>query len=604
METIGGFAPIQDSRPVTPAPPTPAASTDPDVASTESTPTSAPVANVPAAAQPTLDQELASVIGSFGSFWGKVKKQSASAYQTANAQLDQTISTARADLTPLVTKARANLDQLQESTKAELARLQEASANMSQGGSNVMIGADGTPVIVDVPEPKVDKGKGVDPGERGDGTTTTTQEGGAEATNTTDHSANPAASATAFFSSLQSRLSTDPNLSQLSKNFQQSLATAQSSLATAQASAQSSLQHLPSSFQHLPSQLQTNMATLSQQINLPHLDQKSAEEYLSKGEHWLAEFSSEVQRLAKDAVRVVPPTEEEARLTKREEKIRADEEKSLGRTDVLVQKLRNDRHLLLIDPAQPPIVPEVDATAPAEDLSKSTATMLAPTDTREAFSLFLTKVIDAGGFEGESWAKRVAAETDEALLRTKDALVGVGKLSPEAFWSRYFFRREEIDEEERRRKAVLLQKFDFHRRRSRRRRGLFLGPRRRRFRSSSFSQGPRTFRGTSFFLRSNSHLRSTPSTTNPSSTGTAEEPLSHSVTRQASSSSNSDDKNKSPRNSSDGASSYDVVGERSGAPSEVGGAEEHAEPKKTFAQTKPAAVPAEEGSEGEDSDWE
>ena len=69
-----------------------------------------------------------------------------------------------------------------------------------------------------------------------------------------------------------------------------------------------------------------------------------------------------------------------------------------------------------------------------------------------------------------------------------------------------------------------------------------------------------------------------------------------------------DSKTKSPRASSDGASSYDVVGEQSGTPSEVdpshgrAGSEEGeaaVEPKRSFAQTR-----KEEGSDGEDSDWE
>lgn len=51
---------------------------------------------------------------------------------------------------------------------------------------------------------------------------------------------------------------------------------------------------------------------------------------------------------------------------------------------------------------------------------------------------------------------------------------------------------------------------------------------------------------------------------------------------------------KSPRASSDGASSYDVVGERSGAPSEAG----------AFVEGVEAVEPKKEGSDGEDSDWE
>ena len=267
-----------------------------------------------------------------------------------------------------------------------------------------MIGADGTPVIVDEPAPRVDKGKGVDPAERG------------------DEPASPAQAATAFFASLQTSIAANPNLSTLTKNFQTSLTSAQTHLTQAQTQLQSNLAHLPAQLQQLT-----------------HVDPAAAEACLHKGESWLTEFSAEVQRLAKDAVRVVPPTsgEGDERSRKREERLRRAEEVSIGRTDVLVLKLRSEPAQLLVDPAQPH---EGDGA-----------------DTREHFARFLQTIEDAGGFEGAVWAARVAAETDEKLARTREELVGPGKLTPEAFWSRYFFRREEIDDEERRRKAVLLQ---------------------------------------------------------------------------------------------------------------------------------------------------
>lgn len=64
--TIGGFAPLPDSRPSTPPPTALSAQTATDG---EATPTPAP------AAAPTLDQELQSVMAGIGSFWGKVRKQ-------------------------------------------------------------------------------------------------------------------------------------------------------------------------------------------------------------------------------------------------------------------------------------------------------------------------------------------------------------------------------------------------------------------------------------------------------------------------------------------------------------------------------------------------
>lgn len=358
--------------------------------------------------------------------------QSVVAYQTAEKQIDQYATTARADLTPLVTKARADLEKLSETTKAELQRLSEASANVSSGtgGSSVMIGADGTPVIIDDPVPKVDKGKGVD---RSVDDGATPSEGGAY-----DSDKTPAAAASAFFASLQSQISASPNLAHLSKNLQSSLTTVQSNLS------------------HLPASLQTSVAQL--QAQLPHLDNKAAEAYLSRGEHWLQEFTGEVGRLAKDAVRVVPPTEAE-KTKKREERARKAERGAAGRTEAALIKLRADEQLLLVDPAKPPAVVAAAAVEESQEGAAVAATT-AGGDTREAFSKFLQTVEDKGGFEGEEWTKRIAAETDETLKQTRAALVP-SKLTPEAFWSRYFFRRELIDEEERRRQEVLLKGASF-----------------------------------------------------------------------------------------------------------------------------------------------
>lgn len=348
--------------------------------------------------------------------------QSVAAYQTAEHQID----TARKDLQPLVSKARANLDQLGETTKAELQRLSEAGSSASTG---VVIGADGTPVILD--EPRVDKGKGVDRSGDDDGV----------------EGPNPGAAAAAFFSKIQTQLAANPNVQGLSKN-----------LATLQSSVQTNLSHLPAS-------LQTNIAQL--QTQFAHIDiaehQKVAEGYLHKGEHWLADFSTEVAKLAKDAVKVLPPTESELsseRTKKREERLKKAEQVALGRKDILVQRLRSDSAILLVDPAQPPLPPSSSADAPSADAPP------APADTREAFSKFLQGVEDAGGFEGESWTARVANELEVAPSGEAGMRASLGKLVPEtltaeAFWSRYFFRVSQIVEDEQRRKQVLEGAFSF-----------------------------------------------------------------------------------------------------------------------------------------------
>lgn len=334
------------------------------------------------------------------------------AYETAEKQID----TARKDLSPLVSKARANLDQFSDATKAELQRLSEAG---SQNSTSMVIGADGTPIYVE--SPKVDKGKGVDrSGSIAEGSTSPSV--GADEDEPT-----PAAAAVAFLSNLQSQIVSNPNIGELTTNLQKSLTTVQSNLS------------------HLPSSFQTNLTNL--QAQLPHIDAKIAENYLQQGEHWLADFTEEVGRRAKDAIRVVPPTAAEAK--KSEE--RAKDQVAVGRKDTLVFRLRGDRELLLVDPAQSP----PPAPAPVESLSESTSTPQPPPDLRESFSRFLQAIEDRGGFEGESFAAQVKEERSDSTLNKTFVELVPSKLTQEAFWSRYFFRKALIEDEEKRRKKVL-----------------------------------------------------------------------------------------------------------------------------------------------------
>lgn len=324
---------------------------------------------------------------------------------------------ARKELTPLMEKARANLDTFGETTKAELMRLSEA----GNSTSGVMIGADGTPIIMD-DYVKVDKGKGVDrSGEGGEG-----EEGS---------DVNPAAAAAAFFAKVQTQLAANTNVQELSKG----LSSLQSSVST--------------NLSHLPTSLQTNLTQLQSQFS--HLDsQKVAEDYLHKGENWLSEFSNEVSRLAKDAVKVFPPSERSN--PKRDERLRQAEQVSVGRRAMLLQRLRSDSSILLVDPARP--LQLGDAPLPTSDPTVPTTS---PSDTREAFSIFLQTIEDAGGFEGEHWTAQIAKELDVAGGNAEQGLsASLAKLVPtpltaEAFWSRYFFRVSQIDADEQRRKAVI-----------------------------------------------------------------------------------------------------------------------------------------------------
>lgn len=327
------------------------------------------------------------------------RAQSVTAYHTAEKQME----TARKDLTPLVSKARANLDSLSESTKAEFARLAEVSAAAGGGvGAGVVIGADGMPVIIDEPVQQRDtKGKGVDPGERGE--------------EAESDDVNPGAAAAAFFAKLQSQVAANPNVQGLSKN----LATLQHSVTT--------------NLTTLPTSLQANLTTL--QTRFDHLDLSDT---VQQGEHWFADFSNEVQRLALDAVKVVPPEVEagmrDERSRKREERLRKAEQVAVGRRDALVLRLRQDRQGFLVDPEEG--------------------------EGRASFVAFLEGVKEQGGFEGESWLRRVAEEVEvggEGLVDLVAGVVGTHaeQLTRDQFWSRYFWRVGQIDEDEERRRKVL-----------------------------------------------------------------------------------------------------------------------------------------------------
>ncbi|SCV72343.1 BQ2448_3880 [Microbotryum intermedium] len=400
------------------------------------------------AAPVTLEQEITNVMAGFGSFWGKVRKQSVNAL----AQAEKQIETARKDLTPLVSKARANLDHLGETTRAELTRLtEEASASVAtsgQGsvgskGSAIVIGMDGMPIMLDqipdVPaqnEAKRDvKGKGVDRGEGGErtsaevqGQSTTTDASGdaTTASSATVPSADAiAASATAFFTKMQTQLVSSPNLQGLSKN-----------LTTLQESVSTNLSSLPTSLQSNMQQLQTHFA---HQIDLADT-QKTAG----------------VSRFAKEAIQIVPPSESDEaamsseRQRKRDERLRRAEQVAGGRRETHLMNLRTDPSLLLEDPAQAPI-PGVEEG----DLSKSIPS--ADPDPRQAYVRFIQSIEDRGGFEADEFKARIQNEVEEAGegLEATLRLLVPSRLDAETFWARYFFRVAQIDEDEMRRRQVL-----------------------------------------------------------------------------------------------------------------------------------------------------
>ncbi|GAA5843166.1 hypothetical protein JCM3766R1_005257 [Sporobolomyces carnicolor] len=263
MESLGGFIDpsLSTPRPSTPSTSSPSNST-PTKPSDSPAPSSATSSGADAAATREggqesttldLDKEVQNVIAGFGSFWGKVRKQSTAVFSTAEKQFESTL---RKDLNPLLSKAKANLDQFSTAARAEVQRLSETpTSNQSSG---VVIGSDGVPIIVEAPEDV--KGKGVDRSNEPD--------------------VNPSAAASAFFSKVQHQL------------------------ASMQDQAPQALHSLS-----------TNFSQFQDQLSHLNLGSATTSEYLHKGETWFNEFKDEVSKLAKDAVQIVPPTATQSRTS-------------------------------------------------------------------------------------------------------------------------------------------------------------------------------------------------------------------------------------------------------------------------------------------------
>ncbi|GAA5865933.1 hypothetical protein JCM8547_005762 [Rhodosporidiobolus lusitaniae] len=520
----------------------------------------------------TLEKEVQQVFGGLGSFWGKVRKQGATALQSAQAEYTK----ASNDLTPLLSRAQQQLDHLSAQTKAEIARLSEQSTVTGGvgGGQGVVIGPDGMPVILDdVPPPsqhkKDDKGKGVDRSATGE-STTTTEDAIHDASSAAATEQTPAQAASAFFRQLSS--SAAPQLQSLSRDL-------------------SSLQ----------SNLSTNLHQLQSQ--LAHLDvggelastQKLAEGYLHKGEHWLAEFGAEVGKLAKDAVRVVPPTSSSTSFSGPERSLTPGSS-ALSRRELLLYKLRTDPSLLLVDPALPPSPSAPEGTK----------------DVREAYAQFVAGLQSTmDGFDTPPFREKVALELEEGGEALSETLRGLtegegAQLGEEAFWGRYFFRKGEIEAEEDRRRKVL---------------------------QVSADQSDDDFSWDMDDEESASSIASPPPTSAPSSAFplpssqpavVAVTPSSPSRAAAAPAAGGGGEKEASPRASSETTTaSYDVVGEKSGNPSDRSDDDEEQEEgaeegDKTVGEVKPAAAgvvgekaakvvgePVKKVEEdSDDSDWE
>ncbi|GAA6014414.1 hypothetical protein JCM11491_007045 [Sporobolomyces phaffii] len=557
MESLGGFVDpsLSTPRPSTPASSTPAAASTPSASIPSDSSLSGASSNDPAAATTTttldLDKEVQNVIAGFGSFWGKVRKQSTAAFANAEKQLEST----RKDLNPLLSKAKANLDTFSTAARAEVQRLSEVQQPPTTGGGGVVIGADGLPMIIGGEEEpqKLDKGKGVDRSESSPSTSSTE---------------NPAAAASAFFSKIQTQLS--------------------------------SMQDQAPQALHA---LSSNFTQFQDQLSHLNLKNSTAEEYLHKGEHWLNEFKDEVSKLAKEAVQIVPPSlsgqaADEVRDSRKSEDFSV--MKGMTRKDTLLYRLRSDPSVFLVNPALPPLPSSNDLT-----------------DLRAAYSSFVSTL--PSDFMTTDLVKTAKEQGGDVLEQTRlDVTTGEGdKVGEEEFWKRYLFRVHLIDEEEEKRKKVLSvtqpEEDDF---------SWDMDDEETTASSTTnpTSPAPVAAEPAAASLASDSRpSASTPTPTAPDSHSQSREvfPIEPETDEDATpedaeavggprSGSTPTTTNQSPRTSSsdETRTSYDFVGERSGNPS-VDGREEDVEDEPTrVAEVEKKKVVPQEDDDDDDSDWE
>lgn len=396
---------------------------------------------------PTLEQELeqmttlVSGMGkNFGSYWGSFRKQSATAIKQSQAYA----SSAARDLTPYLDKAKAELDKLGEQARASAAAGQAAST------SSGLVNPDAPALSVaqadgekqqersEMASAGTDKGKGraleneADPVTGADTEQKDPQRpaeiiAGVSAEDAAAAMRRSSDAATAFFTRIQSQLSSNPN------------------------------------FQHFQHNLGSMQHDLRQKVDFSKIDLNEAtkkyEAAMNQGEKYFKVASKELTELFGEAVRIVPPEEADgaesgagagtrgALVGKQQDRRKKEAAvAAAGRKETLLHRLRSDPAVLLVDPAKPP-----DETAGTERRD-------AAADGKEAYAAFCKAVEEKGGFEGDVWKARIsselATEIGHVLQATHDSVVP-SSLSSSAFWLRYFFRVQQIEEDEARRKEIL-----------------------------------------------------------------------------------------------------------------------------------------------------
>lgn len=380
----------------------------------------------PGKPKPTIEQEieqmgtLVSGMGkNLGSYWSSFRRQSEAALKQSQALA----SSAAKDLTPYLDKAKAELDKLNEQAKASAAAGQAASI------SELGVNPDNPSVVLKAP--REDKGKGVDR----EGGEDPTSPAGSTRTLVPDSSSEeskPIMNATAFFSKLQTQLSSNPNF----QNFQHT-------------------------FQNMQHELKHKVDDFSK-IDI-HEAKEKYEKAMNSGEKYWKVASKELTDLFGEVVQIVPP--EGYRAHDQEQTSgpagkAADKRKkdaavaAAGRKEMLLHRIRSEPAILLVDPSEPPAA----RTSSSSDLSGEEKKEI-HTDTSEAFASFLASVQNAGGFASDDWKGKISCELDDedggiALKQTYESIVP-GKITEEAFWMRYFFRKQQIEEDEARRREIL-----------------------------------------------------------------------------------------------------------------------------------------------------
>ncbi|KAK4687812.1 hypothetical protein P7C73_g2302, partial [Tremellales sp. Uapishka_1] len=351
----------------------------------------------------SLEEEVGQVMGALtswgGSLWGGVKKQSASALQTIKSDLDKTIVQAQQDLKYLqtakvevVTKDSATFEAEQAADKER--RSMEAQAK--------------------------DKGKGKE--------RAVDAEGELSASSST---LPIPASASALFSKIQN------STSHLQHTLQQ---TVHNTLAS-----NPNLTNPTALRAQLAENLKLDSAKQNLQISMKQAE-KLAEEYLKKSEGWM----KEAEKWVEDAVKVVPPTDDQhsgmvwdgsdfysfststnspiaKTFPNRDAGVGALGSMNLAgsRKEALLRRLREDKELLLVDPA---------GEGETEERKKEFADWV------------------KGDWEKEGKEGR---EKEEGNVGTVRMALVPEHLSDEQFWQRYLFHKHMIEAEEEKRKLLL-----------------------------------------------------------------------------------------------------------------------------------------------------